>query len=359
MYQFESSHIEKLKTIAGRQWLPEQLMWTIPYTINSVEWLIRLFKHEDIRVDIELMSECELLQPYSLIAGQVAARNESDREQLDRLQAALRLKGFSQQTIHAYKGQVERFLKHVRAEAGEIEENSLKHYSLKLLDRSLSSAYVNQAISAIRFYLIHIHGQAETVSYIRPKKEKKLPHVCTQNEVLRILKATTNLKHQAILSLTYSSGLRVSEVVKLKRSDLDSERNTLLVRQGKGRKDRYTLLSEAAMKVVQSYIEQQKNTSAAAWLFPGQYSGSHITIRTVQKIFEQCAANAGIQKKLSIHSLRHSFATHLLEGGTDIRYIQELLGHQSSRTTEIYTHVTLKDVRRIRSPLDRINDEVE
>ncbi|WP_410511543.1 tyrosine-type recombinase/integrase [Paenibacillus sp. BR2-3] len=154
------------------------------------------------------------------------------------------------------------------------------------------------------------------------------------NEVMLILKSTHNLKHQSILY-----------------QDLDKDRKTLHVRQGKGRKNRLTLLSDSAFKVVQQYIQQEKPED---WLFPGQTKGRHLTERSVQKLFERAVESSGITKKVSVHSLRHSFATHLLEGGIDIRYIQELLGHQSTRTTERYTHVSVKDVRRIQSPLDQM-----
>jgi integrase/recombinase XerD len=171
------------------------------------------------------------------------------------------------------------------------------------------------------------------------------------DEVVRLLRTVQNIKHRAILYLTYSSGLRVGEVVRLRIEDIDPARKTVKVRQGKGRKDRMTLLSDAALQVLNDYM---KRVHLESWLFPGGEEGRHITERSVQKVFEKARGQAGIVKKVSVHALRHSFATHLLEGGTDLRYIQELLGHQSSKTTEIYTHVSVKDVRRIQSPLDRI-----
>lgn len=149
--------------------------------------------------------------------------------------------------------------------------------------------------------------------------------------------------------MTYSSGLRVSEVTKLQLRDLDQERRTLHVRQGKGRKDRLTVLSEHAFAAVQVYVDRYKPEK---WLFPGQHSHRHISERSVQKMFEKALLDAGITKDVSLHSLRHSFATHLLEGGIDIRYIQELLGHSNVQTTEIYTHVAVKSIKNIKSPLD-------
>jgi site-specific recombinase XerD len=151
--------------------------------------------------------------------------------------------------------------------------------------------------------------------------------------------------------LIYSSGLRVGEVTRLKIEDIDSTRMLVRVKQGKGKKDRYTLLSEIALSQLRRYYMLYK---PEIWLFPGGKEGAHITERTVQRVFEDACAKAKILKKATVHTLRHSFATHLLEGGTDLRYIQELLGHASSKTTEIYTHVTEKSIAKIQSPLDRL-----
>jgi site-specific recombinase XerD len=160
-----------------------------------------------------------------------------------------------------------------------------------------------------------------------------------------------NLKHKALLMLIYSAGLRVSEAVQLRLEDIDGQRRLIRVRASKGRKDRYTLLSEVALQVLREYW---KAYHPRGWLFPGQKEGRHLTSRTAEKILEQARQRAGIAKHFTVHTLRHSFATHLLEGGTDLRYIQELLGHKSSKTTEIYTHVSRKDLAQIASPLDQL-----
>ncbi|PIU23307.1 MAG: integrase [Chloroflexi bacterium CG08_land_8_20_14_0_20_45_12] len=149
--------------------------------------------------------------------------------------------------------------------------------------------------------------------------------------------------------LTYSAGLRVSEVVRLKVEDIDEERHMIHIRGAKGQKDRYTLLSNVALQALHQYWE---TCHPKSWLFPGSKTDSHLTTRTVEKVLEDACQKAGIPKHITVHSLRHSFATHLLEGGTDLRYIQELLGHKSPKTTEIYTHVSERDIGRIRSPLD-------
>ncbi|CAD7770458.1 Tyrosine recombinase XerA [Candidatus Methanoperedenaceae archaeon GB50] len=187
----------------------------------------------------------------------------------------------------------------------------------------------------------------------RPKKDKKLLVVLSQEEVLRILSSVTNLKHRLILMLIYSAGLRVGEVVKLRVEDIDVERGMIRIRGGKGRKDRYTLLSEVVLNTFKEYVDRYKPEK---WLFPGQRKDRHITPRTLQKLFDNTRRKAGIRKEATVHSLRHSFATHPLESGVDLRYIQELPGHKSSKTTEIYTHVAMKDLnlRKIRSPLDML-----
>ena len=159
------------------------------------------------------------------------------------------------------------------------------------------------------------------------------------------------ISYGKIFILIYSAGLRVGEVVKLKADHIDSERMLIHIVQGKGRKDRYTVLSQIALSQLRKYFMLYK---PEIWLFPGQDNKKHITERTVEKVFKNACKIAKIKKEVSVHSLRHSFATHLLEGGTDLRYIQELLGHTSSKTTEIYTHVTEKSLRNISSPLDKM-----
>jgi site-specific recombinase XerD len=185
----------------------------------------------------------------------------------------------------------------------------------------------------------------------RPKKERKLPSVLGYDEVVRILNSVTNEKHKTILFMVYSAGLRVGEVVRLKVGDIDSSRMLIRVRQGKGMKDRYTMLSEIALTQLRKYYQLYKPET---WLFTGFKNEGHLTERTVQRVFEEARDKAGVSKDATVHTLRHSFATHLLESGTDLRYIQELLGHSSSKTTEIYTHVTEKSIVKIQSPLDKL-----
>jgi integrase/recombinase XerD len=318
--------VERMRGIIGRKWSPEQKIWIIPYTHPTLVYLMNLLEVDAVTYETLLLKEVEdirLLQEKSKNSKLTLKSNEEwNQGELLKLRNELKSRAYSTKTIRAYCGQLERFLRYYQSGSLPMNGNVLQAYTLQLLEKHKSPAYVNQAISAVKFNVQSVRKLQENDlgGFIRPKKE-------------------------------YSSGLRVGEVVRLRLEDMDQERKTLHVRQGKGKKDRLTLLSDAAYVVVQQYITQDQ---PRAWLFPGQVYGRHLNERSVQRVFEQALVGANISKRVSIHSLRHSFATHLLEGGTDLRYIQELLGHQSVRTTERYTHVSIKDVRRIQSPLDRI-----
>jgi len=218
-------------------------------------------------------------------------------------------------------------------------------------DKEYSASTMNLALSAIKFFYKEILKNTTFDEQHRPRQDVQLPSILSKEEVKRILTMEINPKHRLLLMLAYSSGLRVSEVVALKKEHIDTARKVIYIRLGKGRKDRYTLLSEIAIRFLAEYYASYE---IKTWLFPGQPITGHLTIRSAQHIFEKAARHAGIQKKISIHGLRHTFATHLLESGTDIRYIQTLLGHATIRTTERYTHVACRKVLSIQSPLDSI-----
>jgi site-specific recombinase XerD len=211
---------------------------------------------------------------------------------------------------------------------------------------------LNIAINALKFYYGETLKQNFVCEIKRPKKDKKLPVVLSGEEIAGLVLSVANVKHKSLLMLTYSAGMRVGEVVRLKTEDIDFQRKLIHIRDVKGRKDRYTILSDRGSATLKEYLRDYKPDN---WLFAGANPKKRITIRTAQAIFEHARENAGIQKEVSIHSLRHSFATHLLENGVDLRYIQELLGHKNSKTTEIYTHVSNKDLSKIKSPLDTLS----
>jgi len=257
---------------------------------------------------------------------------------------------YSPRPIKAYCGYIDGFLQYVQNPPKAASESDLTCF-LSFLEksRSASASTLNLAISAVRFFYTAVLRLPMATGRKRPKADRRLPMVLSKSEVLKIIDSTDSMKHKAMLMLAYCGGLRVSEIVNLKLGDLDPDRRTIYIRRSKGRKDRYTLLSDSAWSVVTAYIKQDK---PRLWLFEGRSPGFQLTVRTVQSVFYSACVHAGIPKRVSIHSLRHSFATHLLESGTDLRYIQTLLGHSSPNTTAVYTHVAKRDFLKIRSPLD-------
>lgn len=219
-----------------------------------------------------------------------------------------------------------------------------------ILRKNLSASYQNQVINAIKlFYRNRFNRNMDLDNIQRPRREKRLPNVLSKQEIKAIIEAPTNLKHRAMLSLTYACGLRRSELLNLTLSDVLSDRNLLFIRQSKGKKDRVVPIGDKLIDMLRSYYKAYKPKT---WLFEGQFPNTQYSEKSLANVLKQSLAKAKIKKNVSLHWLRHSYATHLLESGTDLRYIQELLGHSSSRTTEIYTHVSTQNLQQIRSPFD-------
>ena len=264
----------------------------------------------------------------------------------------LRLRNYSHKTIKSYISCLHSFTRYIKPQhPRQIEETDIRRYLLYLLEeKEFSAATVNQVFNALRFLYVELYKMPFTIGSLpRPKKEKQLPVVLSQEEVVRVLDAVDNMKHKTILMLIYSAGLRVGEAVRLKIEDIDSERKLIYLKSAKGKKDRYTLLSNVALENLREYFKAYRPIE---YLFEGAPGRKHIAERSVQEVFKRATGMAGIRKHVTVHSLRHSFATHLLEAGTDLRYIQEVLGHASSKTTEIYTHVSKQKLGKIINPLD-------
>jgi site-specific recombinase XerD len=270
----------------------------------------------------------------------------------ERLESELRSRKYSPRTIRSYLHYNKYCCRRLQKRPEDLTAGDIRDY-LAYLDKTqnLSTSSMNMAISALKFFYKFVLGKDITREQRRPRHDKKLPGILSESEVKILLDCEKNPKHRLLLMLTYSSGLRVSEVVALRKEDLDFQRKVILIRIGKGRKDRYTLLSDRAAEFISQYCLLYE---VEGWLFPGISAGQHLSIRSAQNIFTKALKNAQIHKPISIHSLRHTFATHLLENGTDIRYIQELLGHSSLRTTQRYTHIARRTVLKIRSPLDTL-----
>ena len=237
----------------------------------------------------------------------------------------------------------------------DLSKEKINAYISELIrERNISASQQNQRINAIKFYYEKVLGrEKEYYELHRPHKEQKLPKVLSKNEVKKILSVCENIKHKSILMLIYSAGLRRSESINLKITDIDSERMVINIRGGKGKKDRISLLSDHMLVLLRNYYRAYRPKD---YLFEGQNGGKY-SPTSIANILKKASLKAGIRKKVTPHILRHSFATHLLEQGTDLRYIQELLGHNSSKTTEVYTHVSKKAIDQIKNPVDDFFDD--
>jgi site-specific recombinase XerD len=263
----------------------------------------------------------------------------------------LEVRMYSLNTARVYISMFERFINHYPHVQNLIElgEKDILAYIQHLVIQKKSDTYVNQSINAIKFYYEVVLGMPNRFySVERPIKRESLPKVLAKGEVMNMIKLTANLKHKCIISLLYSSGLRRSELLNLRMEDIDSKRMMIFVKDGKGKKDRYTLLSEKLLYQLRDYYVAYQ---PKRWLFES-YDGEKYSGASVQKVVHAASKRAGIEKKVVPHMLRHSFATHLLESGTDLRYIQTLLGHNSTKTTEIYTQVATHSLIGIKNPLD-------
>lgn len=263
-------------------------------------------------------------------------------------------KRYSPRTIEAYSALVHSYLSVLKSkDPALLSEADIGRYITKYyVQPGHSRSYQNQAVNALKLFYRTEFGKEIGVSVsLRPKTEHQLPNVLSQDEVRAILSSFTNTKHKTIFFLIYSGGLRIGEVVSLTLTDIDSKRGIVRIRNSKGAKDREVPLSRTALEQLRTYYKVYKPKD---YLFEGQFGGSYST-RSVQVLFNKALKGCGIKKKATVHTLRHSYATHLLENGTDLRIIQELLGHKSSKTTEIYTHVSQRTKQKIPNPLDQLN----
>ncbi len=342
-FSYNPDFVQKVKSIEGYKYHPEGKYWSFPNRNGTLQKILKVFEAERIYIDPSL----KIQKIPAPLAGECEGYNFKD------LKRELLSRKYSYKTVKAYIYFSRDFLRFADKNPYEINDSDIKNYLLYLAEeKRFATSTLNQAINALKFYYGSMLKKNFVYEIKRPRKDKKLPIVLSKEEVAKILDSVENIKHKTILMLTYSAGLRVGEVVKLKPEDIDSDRMLINVKGSKGRKDRYTMLSETALEVLRQYWKEYKPEK---WLFEGAEADRYLSTRTVEKILKHACEKAGIRKDVSVHTLRHSFATHLLEGGTDLRYIQELLGHKDSKTTEIYTHVSTRSIGRIKSPLDTLN----
>jgi integrase/recombinase XerD len=275
-----------------------------------------------------------------------------------RMLEELQLRNYSPNTIDTYIRCVANFAQHFRISPDRLGPEHIRQYQLFLVQRKkVAWAVFNQTVCALRFFYHHVLHRDWMIEHIPyPRHEQKLPVVLSPAEVAAVFEATRNLKHRTILMTIYAAGLRVSELTHLRVTDIDSQRQVICVRQGKGRKDRQVMLSPKLLEVLRIYW---KSHQPAVWLFPGGVPGRPITRETVLTICRQAGEAAHLSKRISPHTLRHCFATHLLEDAIDLRRIQVLLGHRNLKTTAKYLHVSNLAVRTTVSPLDRLPDAAD
>ena len=362
---FDRAFPDLMKQIPGSRWTPAEKCWHIPYQKESYTELKRLFGEGQIIV----LKERPMKKP--------ANRKSTKKEEFPvssplkhgyevvRLEQQLRLQRYSYNTVKTYKNFFIQFLAfYPDRDPRELNKEAIMRFLLESSEKkSWSDSTQNQAVNAIKFYYEKVLGQKRTFYDLRPRKSRTLPSVFSEKEVQQLLGVVENLKHRTILMLIYSAGLRISESICLRKEDIDQYRNTVFIKAGKGKKDRYSVLSEKMKIVLTQYLEKYQPDY---WLFEGQSGGQYST-RSIQNIFRRAVEKSGVNPFSTVHTLRHSFATHLLERGMDLRYIQELLGHNSSKTTEIYTHylsrpysgITPNSRAKFCSPLDFLDIEEE
>jgi len=272
---------------------------------------------------------------------------------MQKLEVELKLRGFSPHTLRAYLRYNNQFLEFIKKEPKTINNDDIKLYLSHLLsDKQLSANTINLARAALLFFYNEVL-ELNITKIKTPKIEKTLPTVLTKKEVLNLFKATNNFKSKLILKLLYSSGLRVSELTKLKYEDIHFDEKTGLVRQGKGKKDRMFILSQEVIGDLITFQKKQDRNKGHIFI---NNKNQPISTRNIQKMIKISAKKANINKNVTPHKLRHSFATHLLEAGTDIRMIQELLGHSNLQTTQIYTHISREQIKKVKNPLDNLEE---
>ena len=344
-------HLSFVKSMHSRRWEPQLKVWTVPYTKLTLRFLQKYFDarilqwtftpSEDIpeRYDAPMPER----RPQPTV---VPARYEAAVVALEQM---LTLKRYSWRTIKSYKNSLRLFIMHYNdTKPSQITRKQINSYILKLIqDKHITESYQNQIACSIKIFYCEVANQSEKVEgLVQAKKPQKIPQVLTEAEVTRLLKSVENLKHRCIMMLIYSAGLRLGELTKLRLTDIQADEHRIFVRDGKGKKDRCTILAGKTETLLRSYLAYYRPVH---WLFEGADGGAY-SDRSVQAIFTKAKERSKINPLATVHTLRHSFATHLLEKGVDLRYIQDLLGHESSKTTEIYTHITKKSWDKIKSP---------
>ena len=365
-FPYDRELISITRSIPGAKWSQSLSSWhiaddaviteSLPGIFNGVAVIdyssFKSLVPEDISSQKTDGRKEKLKLPDASIGKSLPSLSEKGKVDIEKFRKWLEANRYPESTVRTYTGMIDTFLKFVSPKEAE-ECNSEDLYRIVdeyIIPKGFSNSYQNQMISAVKKFYSRIYRSVMDPGEItRPRPQHRLPNVLSKNEVKKLLNASLNEKHRVMLSLIYACGLRRSELIELMISNVDVNRKLLIIRQSKGFKDRVVPISERTIEMVGTYKERFKPVT---YLFEGQIPGKKYSASSLENVFRAACKKAGIGKDITLHGLRHSYATHLLEAGTDLRYIQELLGHKSSRTTEIYTHVTAQSIQKIRSPFD-------
>lgn len=337
---------------SGAQWSQTYKCWYIANTSENLNQIVTAFKGK-ARIDDKALNKQKTSPTHSKCSPTTEkALSPGIEKEISTFIDWMRNKRYSESTIKTYRGGLRLFFLFLdNKKPDEVVNADLEYFhKAYIIAGNYSVSFQSQMINAIKlFFSNRLHRKLDPELIDRPRKPKQLPNVLSKEEVKQILEAPANIKHRAMLSLVYACGLRRGELLNLRIHDVDSKRMLLKVRQAKGRKDRIVPLPEGILQLLRTYY---KYARPHTYLFEGTNKGEPYSEGSLQKVLKAALKKTGIRKPATLHWLRHSYATHLLENGTDLRYIQELLGHNSSRTTEIYTHVTDNSLKRIKSPFD-------
>lgn len=343
-FAYDVKLIGHVRALAGARWSPEHKAWHVSAGRAGLLFLYAYLSEEaDVKVDKSLERYVEVRAELEMPVGEVL-------EALKAYEVYLHHVRYSASTVRTYLNAVRVFLQWAKKPVAEIGNQDLILFNSHLRLQGFSASYQNQVASGVKLFFARLHERQLDVEKIeRPRQEHKLPNVLSKEEVARLLEAVRNPKHKTMLSLIYACGLRRGELLRLKPTDINSQRGILLIRQSKGNKDRIVPVPKRMIALLREYYKAYR---PKVWLFEGFGAGEPYSPRSLQMVMRQAVAAAHINKPATLHWLRHSYATHLLERGTDLRYIQALLGHNSSKTTEIYTHVSTQGLQNIVSPFE-------
>lgn len=352
-FEYDKDLISAVKSVEGALWSKSMRYWHLPDKPDMVRELFRLLKGKAY-LDCSSLKAEERHEPASEIKKSIPhpELSTNDKDKVDKFRKWMIQKRYSDSTIDTYISMLGHLLRFITPkESGDLTPDDMVRFVNEyVIPLKLSYTFQNQVISAAKLFYSHFYkAELEVETFSRPRREHRLPNVLSKEEVKSILQAPSNLKHRAMLSLIYACGLRRSELLNLMPGDIDRNRGLLIIRQAKGKKDRIIPISCKIIKLIDDYCLAVR---PVRWLFEGQVKGSRYSEKSLESVLKQSLAKADINKPVTLHWLRHSYATHLLESGTDIRFIQELLGHSSSKTTEIYTHVSTRSLQMIKSPYE-------